>query len=220
MRSVRVWFKKTGMAIYISHLDMNRCLSRAVVRAKIPLWYTEGFNPKPYLNFLCPLPLGQEGLKEPLDLRIEGEMTNEELKNALSAVMPQGIEITAVTDPVMKTAQIMSAEYDISLSFASPDEAAAFAKAADETVKSGELIAEKRSKKGVKTVNLCDMILSFDASSAACETKIKTATATGSSSNLNPDLILSALSEKTGLEPVSRRISRTQLFNENGESFC
>ena len=220
MRSVRVWFKKTGMAIYISHLDMNRCLSRAVVRAKIPLWYTEGFNPKPYLNFLCPLPLGQEGLKEPLDLRIEGKMTNEELKNALSAVMPQGIEITAVTDPVMKTAQIMSAEYDISLSFASSGEAEAFAKAADETVKSGELLAEKRSKKGVKTVNLCGMILSFDASYADCETKIKTVTATGSSSNLNPDLILSALSEKTGLEPVSRRISRTQLFNENGESFC
>ena len=68
MKPVRILLKKTGLAIYISHLDMNRCLSRAVIRAKIPLWYTEGFNPKPYLNFLCPLALGQEGLAEPLDL--------------------------------------------------------------------------------------------------------------------------------------------------------
>ena len=220
MRSVRVWFKKTGMAIYISHLDMNRCLSRAVVRAKLPLWYTEGFNPKPYLNFLCPLPLGQEGVNEPLDIRIEGEMTNEEVKNALSAVMPGGIEITAVTDPVMKTAQITSAEYEITLEFACADDAKDYGRIVDETINSGELIAEKRSKKGVKTVNLCEMIMSFSVCTDGSFVIIKTVTATGSASNLNPDLIISALSEKTGLEPVSRKISRNRLFNGNGDDFC
>ena len=208
------------MAIYISHLDMNRCLSRAVVRAKLPLWYTEGFNPKPYLNFLCPLPLGQEGVNEPLDIRIEGEMTNEEVKNALSAVMPTGIEITAVTDPVMKTAQITSAEYEITLESDSENAAKDFAGKADEIIKSGELVAEKRSKKGIKTVNLCEMIMSFSVDTDGPLVKIKTVTATGSASNLNPDLVLNALSEKTGFEPVSRKISRTKLFNENGEAFC
>ena len=208
------------MAIYISHLDMNRCLSRAVVRAKLPLWYTEGFNPKPYLNFLCPLPLGQEGVNEPLDIRIEGEMTNEEVKNALSAVMPAGVEITAVTDPVMKTAQITSAEYEITLESDSKNAAKDFAGKADEIIKTGELVAEKRSKKGVKTVNLCEMIMSFSVDTDGPLVKIKTVTATGSASNLNPDLVLNALSEKTGFEPVSRKISRTKLFNENGEAFC
>ncbi|MBQ6265466.1 MAG: DUF2344 domain-containing protein [Clostridia bacterium] len=219
MRSVRVWFKKTGTAIYISHLDMNRCLSRAVVRAKIPLWYTEGFNPKPYLNFLCPLPLGQEGLNEPLDIRIEGEMTNEEVRNALSSVMPEGIEIKSVTDPVMKTAQITSAEYEITLETGCENTAADFALKAGEIIKSGELVAEKRSKKGVKTVNLCEMILSFSAVADGAFIRIKTVTATGSASNLNPDLVLTALFEKTGFEPVSRKISRTKLFNESGEEF-
>ena len=208
------------MAIYISHLDMNRCLSRAVVRAKLPLWYTEGFNPKPYLNFLCPLPLGQEGVNEPLDIRIEGEMTNEEVKNALSAVMPAGVEITAVTDPVMKTAQITSAEYEITLESDSKNAAKDFAGKADEIIKTGELVAEKRSKKGVKTVNLCEMIMSFSVDTDGPLVIIKTVTATGSASNLNPDLVLNALSEKTGFEPVSRKISRTKLFNENGEAFC
>ncbi len=69
MKSVRIWFEKRGLAIYTSHLDMNRCLTRAVRRANIPLWYTEGFNPHPYITFLLPLPLGQEGRREPLDIR-------------------------------------------------------------------------------------------------------------------------------------------------------
>ncbi len=220
MRSVRVWFKKTGTAIYISHLDMNRCLSRAVVRAKLPLWYTEGFNPKPYLNFLCPLPLGQEGLNEPLDIRIEGEMTNEEVRSSLCAVMPQGIEITAVTDPIMKTAQITSAQYSINLLFGSEGTASAFSHTADEIIKSGELVAEKRSKRGTKTVNLCEMITAFEIEAEGSLAKIQTVTATGSASNLNPDLVVTALIEKTGLEPVSRSISRTRLFIEKGEAFC
>ena len=49
MRDVRIRFAKTGKAKYISHLDLTRCFARAIFRAKIPLWFTEGFNPRPYM---------------------------------------------------------------------------------------------------------------------------------------------------------------------------
>lgn len=219
MKSVRVWFEKSGLAIYISHLDMNRCLSRAVIRAKIPLWYTEGFNPKPYLNFLCPLALGQEGLMEPLDIRIEGDMSNEEVKNHLSSVMPQGITILEVTEPVMKTAQITSALYSIKLGFTSAEEAKAFCDSAVKMVYSGEILAEKRSKRGTKTVNLCEMINSFEAVADNESVIIKTVLPTGSTLNLNPDLLLSSIYTGTGMEPESRKVARVNLFNEAGEIF-
>lgn len=51
MREVRLRFSKTGRLKYISHLDINRVMSRALKRAGIPLWYTEGFNPHPYMSF-------------------------------------------------------------------------------------------------------------------------------------------------------------------------
>lgn len=90
MKSVRIWFEKRGLAIYTSHLDMNRCLTRAVRRANIPLWYTEGFNPHPYITFLLPLPLGQEGRREPLDIRIEDdEMPFAEIVDRLNALCPR-----------------------------------------------------------------------------------------------------------------------------------
>lgn len=40
MREVRLRFSKTGRLKYISHLDINRAMSRALKRAGIPLWYT------------------------------------------------------------------------------------------------------------------------------------------------------------------------------------
>ena len=60
MRCVRVWFHKTGPIRYISHLDLMRTMTRAIRRSRIPLWYTEGFNPHPYMTFALPLSLGMQ----------------------------------------------------------------------------------------------------------------------------------------------------------------
>ena len=64
MRCVRIWFKKMGMSRYVSHLDLMRAMTRAIRRANLPLWYTEGFNPHPYMTFALPLSLGMESLCE------------------------------------------------------------------------------------------------------------------------------------------------------------
>ena len=38
MKTIRVFFTKTGRAKYISHLDVNRCIDRAIKRSGIPVW--------------------------------------------------------------------------------------------------------------------------------------------------------------------------------------
>ena len=58
MKLVRIFFEKRDRARYISHLDITRCLSRAFARTDIPVWYTEGFNPRIYMTFALPLSLG------------------------------------------------------------------------------------------------------------------------------------------------------------------
>ena len=50
MREVRLRFSKQGRLKYISHLDINRALSRAFKRAAVPMWYTEGYNPHPHIK--------------------------------------------------------------------------------------------------------------------------------------------------------------------------
>ncbi len=61
---IRLKFKKTGNLQYISHLDLVRTMHKVIVRADLPLWYTEGFNPKPKMIFAAPLSIGTESLSE------------------------------------------------------------------------------------------------------------------------------------------------------------
>lgn len=111
MREVRLRFSKTGRLKYISHLDINRAMSRALKRAQIPLWYTEGFNPHPYMSFSLPLSLGVESLCESVDLRIIGDITNDEIKNRLNNVLPQDIKIVDVYDDFRDNSEIVYSDY-------------------------------------------------------------------------------------------------------------
>lgn len=219
MNSVRLWYKKSGLAIYTSHLDMNRCFTRAVRMAGIPLWYTEGFNPRPYLTFLLPLPLGQTGLREPIDIRTVEEISGKEIKERLNAVLPEGIEIVDVTEPLEKVHTIKDALYEINVSFADKESAGVFGNFANETVSGGVLNAEKRSKKGPKTVNLCDFITSFEAQANENNVKITAVLATGTEKNLNAGLLLDTLIASSGRECEKYDITRSEIYTENLKVF-
>ncbi len=215
MKSVRLWFKKDGLAVYISHLDMNRCMTRAVRRAEIPLWYTEGFNPHPYMTFLMPLPLGQSGMREPLDIRIEGDMSFKEIRSRLNAVMPEGIEIVDVLKPEHKPNEIAAAEYEIDAYFETSEQAKAFCTSAASIIGGGVLNAEKRSKRGIKTVNLCELVRSFEAEACENKVRVKTVLAAGNTVNLNAELLMTALYTELSADPEKTDIVRTHLLRED-----
>lgn len=220
MRSIRLWYKKSELAIYTSHLDMNRCFTRAVRRADIPLWYTEGFNPHPYMTFLMPLPLGQVGMREPLDIRIEDDsITNKEVKDRMNAVLPSGLEIVDVTKPECKSNEIAAAEYEISIGFSSEGESEGFAAGADSIMKGGILNAEKRSKRGAKIVNLCEMVRSFSIERNGERVNINTVLAAGNAVNLNADLLINALLNEFSASAEVVEIVRTKLLKEDLKIF-
>ncbi len=218
MRCVRVLLAKKGRAKYLSHLDMQRLMMRAVRRAKIDLWYTEGFNPHPYLAFALPLPLGVESECEPIDIRLEGDMTNAQVRDALNAVMPEGLEITDVIDPVNKPGDIAFARYDIELyPF---DGAVDKIKAA---LESGNLPAEKLGKAGrkkvVKQVNIAEMMGYWAVEEKGGTVSIGIVLAAGSQKNASPFLLLEAVSAVIG-EPVEyKKITRKGLLLANYRKF-
>ena len=87
MKPMRLFYEKTDTAKYISHLDINRCMQRAMKRAGIPLWFTEGFNPHAYLTFPLPLALGYESVYECVDFRLVEEMSEEEIVSIFESMM-------------------------------------------------------------------------------------------------------------------------------------
>ncbi|MBQ2487301.1 MAG: DUF2344 domain-containing protein, partial [Ruminococcus sp.] len=103
MKNVRIWFKKDFECRYISHLDLNRTMLRALHKSKIPIWHTEGFNPHPFATFPLPLSLGFRGVNECMDVRLEDEeFSFEEIKNRLNACLPRGLRVFDVTEAIMK----------------------------------------------------------------------------------------------------------------------
>ena len=111
MREIRLRFSKTGQAKYISHLDTNRVFSRAFARAKLNLWFTQGFNPHPYMSFSLPLSLGVESLCENVDIRILDDISNDEVKKRVNDALPLGIRILDVYDDFMDCHEIVYSDY-------------------------------------------------------------------------------------------------------------
>lgn len=223
MRAVRLNFSKTGRAIYISHLDINRMMTRAVKRAKLPMWYTEGFNPHPYLTFALPLSLGQSSDCEYMDIRIEGDMTNDEIKDRLNAVLPEGVKILSVAEPVHDAKEIEKALYFVKLIFSDSEAAASFAEKAKALVESDKLLAEKRGKKGhkkvMKQINLIDFIYDVKLTTSSNIVNIQCVLAAGNTNNLNPTLLVETLEKELDVEHEMQYIVRRRLITENNEIF-
>ena len=100
--------------MYISHLDLLRTMQRAIKRSGIPVWYSEGFNPRIYLNFPLPLSLGISSGCEAMDFYTVEDISFDEIKDRLNAALPVGIRIVDVYSPKDTNKDIKGAEYIIS----------------------------------------------------------------------------------------------------------
>ena len=224
MRCVRVRFSKSGDMIYISHLDINRMMTRAVRRAHLPMWYTEGFNPHPYIAFALPLPLGQSSECEFMDIRIEGDMANDEVLEKLRAVMPQGVEVVSAEEPVHSANEINKAQYSVTLGFSSDGQAEQFCDETQKLLGGEELIAQKTGKKGhrkvLKEVNLIEQIFDWSVTSDGSCAKLSLTLAAGNTVNLNPALLVETLEKQTGIECARQFIERRAILTEDGKEFC
>lgn len=221
MRCVRVWFKKMGMSRYVSHLDLMRAMTRAVRRADIPLWYTEGYNPHPYITFALPLSLGMESLCESMDMRIEGDSTNEEIFDMLRNSMPPGIEISSVEDPVHDPKKIAFGEFDIFFDCECGTDR--LITLIEEMLSQDTLIVQKLGKKGrhkvLKDIDLIEFIKEYKIGSLADRVKLSVILPAGSTTNVNPSLLADEIQKRAG-EQVSYSLVRKQLLLENMEKFC
>lgn len=219
MRCVRIWFKKMGMSRYVSHLDLMRAMTRTVRRAKLPLWYTEGFNPHPYMTFALPLSLGMESLCESMDVRIEGDITNEGIYDLLKGAMPPGIELTDVTDPVHDPKKIAFGEFDIL--FDADKNADNLAKLIKEMLSQDTLIVQKLGKKGrhkvLKDIDLMEHIGEYSIGVLGERVKLSVTLPAGSTTNINPSLLADEISKRA--DDVPYTLIRKQLLLENMEKF-
>ena len=125
MLRLRITFAKTGQMRYTGHLDLHRTWERTIRRARLPLAYSQGFNPHPKINLASALPLGFTGEKEMIDIWLEQDLPIPEVQSALDKAAPPGIQISGIEtiDERMPSLQTMiqASDFIITLLETVPD---------------------------------------------------------------------------------------------------
>jgi radical SAM-linked protein len=89
----RVKFRKRGRARFLGHLDLMRALLRSLRRARVPLLYSQGFNPKPRVQFGPALPVGIESFGEYFDFDTPERLDPSATAERLAASLPRDLEV-------------------------------------------------------------------------------------------------------------------------------
>ncbi len=213
--TVRIKFCKLGSLQFISHLDLQRTFHRVLVRAGIPMWYTKGFNPHAKLVFGVPLSVGTESMCEMADLRIERKISLDEIKNQLNEQLTDEMYVLEAYYPATKYADIAYADYTITLN--SPKVTACCEKDVAKLF-AAPIMMTKKSKSGEKEVDITTFIHKIELTAREGQLVIHAILSAGSTENLNPEYIVSAIKEKLDLfsaDPTceSYRIMRNRVYD-------
>ena len=152
-------FSKGPDLRFISHLDLMGVFERAVRIARVPVWFTKGFNPKPGISLGQALALGATADNDTFFMRVHLDGTPDQagrLMDALNEALPPAIRLrsAALYDEIKRLPPPEASEYRLGIS--------ASRQALEQAA--GELLARKslpvtRVKEGrQKTVDLRPLI--------------------------------------------------------------
>ena len=220
MREIRLRFSKTGQAKYISHLDTNRVFSRAFARAKLNLWFTQGFNPHPYMSFSLPLSLGVESLCENVDIRILDDISNDEVKKRVNDALPLGIRILDVYDDFMDCHEIVYSDYVYKFEFLDNEKALEKIK---EVLQSDTIMAQKKGKQGkrrvLKETDIKQFIEKYSISIRDNQIVLNIRLFAGPDKNLNPSLLFDTIIRLIDMDYEWKSIGRINLLTKDFKEY-
>ncbi len=217
MKNVRIWFTKEYECKYISHLDLNRCMLRAVRRAELPIWYTEGFNPHPFVTFPLPISLGIDAKRECMDIRITDESYDiTQIPERMNKYLPRGIQVFSATYPELDPKYICFAKYRASV-FSDGISNTELKEKINKLCELENVIIQKKSKAGMKDVDVLPYIKSmkFDESDTCTFEVILPA---GNVKNVALPLIFKAMENYLSVE-LNYSIVKLDMFTEEMKQF-
>lgn len=210
---VRLWFEKTGPLKFTSHLDFLRYFQRVLKMSKIPIWYTQGYNPKMYVAFGLPLSLGMTGKNEFAEIRLTEEIDKEEILNRLNKNLAHGFKFTDVTKVEMKLSEINYASFEAKY-FALDNTPEKLYEKINELCDMPVIEIEKKTKKGVSLFDIAPYFkeVKFTLCEDGVEASFMLPAGSGHLS-VSPKLIFETIRDYTGFE-LSFEIERTGIYNE------
>lgn len=210
VQRLRLKFSKRGPTRYIGHLDLARALERALNRARIPVSYTQGYNPRPRMQFASALPLGFTSEGELADIWLEEAMAPAEACAQMMTRMAPGIEVHEVWEvplsaPAMQASTLETAYVAV---LVDQIEREPLQKRVDELLAAETEMRERRGKR----YDLRPLLLSLTLTEGEEDTlRLHMRLMLQPGKTGRPDEVLNAL----GLDPLGVRMHRLAIVLED-----
>ena len=206
-------FGKQPRLRFISHLDIQRFLHMALNRTGLPIKYSEGFNPHPIMAFGSALALGWTSDYEILDVKLSAPMGRKRCEDAMRSALPEDLpvlEVKLVDDKFPSAmAQVHASDYRVELA---GESARAILDAIPAFMAETEILAMKKSKSGIKEVNIRPFVLDMKEENGGIFCRLMLT----EKENLKADLLVNTLAARAG-EEAEMRVHRTCLLARKGE---
>jgi len=216
-RAIRVRFAKRHPALFIGHLDLARIMAQSLHRSRLPIYYTEGYNPRPKLVFASPLSVGCGGEREVMDIRVRADVPNETVLECLRGAVPAGIEILEVYDAQSKLTGIAYTRSRLVLHTPRASDAAA------EKIRArfaSPILMMKKSKSGEREVDITALLRAFSVcyDSEGGTLVVESVSAAEGRDYLNPEYIAEAIARETDVitEESWHETTRLTLLLDDG----
>ena len=213
MSKYRIEYSQDDRVKFISHLDFLRTVNRIFERSKLPLKFSNGFNPHTIMTIGLPLSVGTTSSCDVLDIELTEDMDTAYMRDILNQNSPDGIRFIKIrnAENLKPLFNIDSAVYIARFDSNKDIDINSF-------VTEESIIIEKKSKRGMKEVNIKDFIRSMkEIPSESSNYAVGMHLNAGNFSNIKPELVLSTLAQYCGAEFFNININREKIFFEDGK---
>ncbi|WP_298031685.1 TIGR03960 family B12-binding radical SAM protein [uncultured Desulfovibrio sp.] len=167
----RIWHSKMDGSAYLSQLELQAVLERALRRTALPLAFSQGFHPLPLLSFGRALPVGVESRAEWFSLTLRKILAPQEVAARLNPLLPPGMSVLRV-DVVDKSRRTEHAAAEtFSLSLPTDEENAAAVRCFADFAALSAFPHTRQTKKGPRSADIRPLLLCWEAGPTPSDTR-------------------------------------------------
>jgi radical SAM-linked protein len=228
VQRLRVRYAKRGRLRFTSHRDFGRAFERALQRAAIPVAYSSGFSPHPRISYANASPTGAASEAEYLEIGLRERRTPEDVRFALDAALPAGLDVVdvVVASPGALADRLAASRWEVELPGVEYADAAT---AVERFLSLDEVKVQRMTKRGLRTFDCRAAVVSLHARPRARagnredagKCAILEVVVRHGTPSVRPDDILTGLRELAGLEtpvpPLQTRLAQGPIDPVTGD---
>jgi radical SAM-linked protein len=222
VQRLRLRYAKRGRLRFTSHRDFARAFERALVRARVPMAYSSGFNPHPRISYAGAAPTGAASEAEYLEIGLREPLASGEVRQRIDASLPPGLDVLDLVEARGGSLadRMEASAWRLVLPGVTVEE---LRKALDRFLDAAEVTVERMTKKGPRTFDCRSAVVLADVTSGAPDQPgcaILEIVLRHGTPSVRPDDVLAGLHEVTGLQAgagvLAARIAQGPLDEATG----